>query len=270
MNTRHRLLLFILLGAGLLLAACTDDNPGIGRAGGEPGEEPSGDLVRQTIDVTSFDSLDIGSGFQVTVRRGPPSTVIEVDDNLLDRVVATNRDGLLRITLESGAPFRDATLRATITMPTLAEVRLSGATRVEFLEPVPIPADLDIDLAGASRLTGDFTAAAISIRAEGASRIDAAKRAPIVDGRALGASRLDFSGTAGKLELELSGASHGELRDLETRRASLDLSGASDLEITVTARITRLNLTGASEIDYFGNAVIDSQTVTGASRVNQR
>ena len=221
MNTRQRLLLFILLGAGLLLAACDDD----------AGVRGSGDLVRQTIDVTSFDSLDIGSGFQVTVREGPPSAVIEVDDNLLDRVVATNRDGLLRITLESGAPIRNATLRATITMFTLAEVRLSGAARVEFLEPVPIPADLEIDLAGASRLTGDFTAAAISLRAEGASRIDAALSAPIVEARAL---------------------------------------GASDLDITVTERITRFNLTGASEIDYFGNAVIDSQTVTGASRVNQR
>ena len=248
------------MAAAILLAACGDDDLIRG----------SGDLVRQTVDVTDFDTLDIGSGFQVTVGRGPPSAVIEVDDNLLSRVVARNRDGTLRITLESGASVRDATLRATVTMPNVSQVVVSGGARVEFLDPFSTSENLLIEVSGASRLSGDFAAAEINLRAAGASEIEANLDASQIEARALGASRLNLSGTVDHLELELSGASRADLRDLEARIASVDLSGASDAELTVGERLTKVIVTGASHLDYFGNPVIDSQTITGASSINQR
>ena len=122
---------------------------------------------------TSPPSTDstIGSSFQVEVRQGPPSAVIEVDDNLLDRIVATNRDGLLRLALESGASIRGATLRATVTMPALTSVQASGASRVDFIDAIPTPDNLAIDLSGASRIDGMFSATGVTVRLSGASTI---------------------------------------------------------------------------------------------------
>lgn len=262
----HRLrpsLIALLPLAALLFAACGDDDLAQGIRG-------SGNLVRQTIDVTDIDRLEISSAFQVEIRDGPAAALIEVDDNLLDRVVATNRDGLLRLALQSGTSVRSATLRATVTMPALSSVQASGAARVDFIDAIPTPDDLRIEIAGASHLEGMFSATHLDLRVSGASEIVGLVGARSATIDASGASRVDLIGVVDELEIELSGASAGHLPDFETRLASIDLTGASSLDIRVTERITRANLTGASHLTYTGNAVIDSQSLTGASDIDRR
>ncbi len=264
-----RLPLALLLLALLLAApACGDDDLALGIRG-------SGDLVQRTIDVADLHQLTIGAGFDVTVSRGPSSAVIEVDDNLLDRVRVANGPGSLALTLESGNPIDNATLHATVSMLEISQLVVSGAARVEFHDPLGTTGDLRIEAAGAARISGDFTAAAIALRAGGASQIDATLTAPRIEARAFGASRLTLAGTAEQLELELNGASDAGLRDLEARIASVDLGGASDAEITVSERITRAIVTGASHLTYAGpspdhTVPIDSQTSTAASSIERR
>ena len=220
-------LLALLPLAALLLTACGDDDLALGIRG-------SGDLARHTIDVTAIDRLDIGSSFQVEVRQGPPSAVIEVDDNLLDRIVATNRDGLLRLALESGASIRGATLRATVTMPALTSVQASGASRVDFIDAIPTPDNLAIDLSGASRIDGMFSATGVTVRLSGASTIVGVLAARTAEIHVSGASTVDLIGGVEELQIDLSGASDGDLPNLEAHLASIDLTGASTLDIRVT------------------------------------
>ena len=155
-------------------------------------------------------------------------------------------------------------------MPSLVEIRASGASNIDVADAIPTPADLAIDLSGAVHLEGTFSAVGFDLRVADASTIAALLGARSAQLHASGASTSTSIGVVDSVTLELSGASNGSLRDFETRLASLDLNGASSAEITVTERITRLNLAGASRLDYFGNAVVDSQTVTGDSRLNAR
>ena len=252
----------------LLAAACGDDDLTLGIRG-------SGDFVQRTIDVADLHQLTVGAGFDVTVSRGPSSAVIEVDDNLLKRVSIANGPGSLALTLESGNPIDNATLRATVSMPEISQLVVSSAARVDFRDPFNTTGDLLIEVSGAARVSGDFAAAAISLRADGASQIDATLTASRIEAHAFGASRLTLAGTAEQLELELNGASAAALRDLEARVASVDLSGASDAEITVSERITRAIVTGASHLTYAGpssdhTVPIDSQTTTAGSSIERR
>jgi hypothetical protein len=92
-------------------------------------------------------------GFAVSVAVGQPSLKLPIDDNL-DRYLDVGVEGdTLRIGLRRVSSVSDATLQATATAPSLAQLQGSGSSRVHLQDRLAGD-ELRVELSGASRLDG--------------------------------------------------------------------------------------------------------------------
>ncbi len=184
----------------------------------------SGTLGQETRDVASFDAIDVGGPFRVTVQVGPPAKVeILGDDNVVPKVEATVRDSTLRLSLP-GRVVTKLPLEAVITLPALVDLEASGAATVtvgglagERLEVDASGASqvslagtvdaLDLEVSGASTLDGQaLTAAKASVDASGASTVNVHATTSL-HAEASGASTIRYHGTPAELAQDANGAS---------------------------------------------------------------
>ncbi len=109
--------IFVMLSASLALA-CDDV-----RVRG------SGDLVSKDYEFEDFTKVELTNTFRADIRHSDAFSVsIEVDDNILELVEVTQDGDTLRLQLESGTGVTSATLQATITMPEIVSLDMSGAS----------------------------------------------------------------------------------------------------------------------------------------------
>ena len=94
-------------------------------------ESGSGTLVTRQLDLSGFTEIEVPGTWQVEVTPGPYAVAVTVDDNLLDDLQVERHGSALRFGLRPGR-FRRVTLRAEVTMPQLAAVRVSGSGEVVF------------------------------------------------------------------------------------------------------------------------------------------
>jgi hypothetical protein len=100
----------------------------------------SGDLVEVELGYTGFNALDISSAFEVTlIHDDAYSATVMVDDNVLDRIEAFKSGQTLTLGLDDTYRYTDVSLRAVITMPTLAGIELSDAASVTVISSSSFP-----------------------------------------------------------------------------------------------------------------------------------
>jgi hypothetical protein len=226
-----------------------DGADGIGGAGfSDPGAVAgSGRLTTRTIDLSGVTSVVAGANFVVHLRMGRPAqATITMDDNLVDRVAATGTGGHLRLGIKPGMSVRNAALSADVTVGQLDQLATAGASRV-MLDPALTSPALQLNIAGASAITG-----------------------PVMVGRVQatvsGAGTLALSGTVAQLRFSAAGASQLPLADLTVRDLDATLSGASHATVTVTDTLA-VEAAGASVLRYRGNPSVTSSQTSGMSSI---
>lgn len=238
-----RITVVLSLLAGILLSGCCA--PGL-----LPNIAGSGKLVTRELDLTGFSRLSAGSAFEIEVTRGEPCrVVVTADENLIDYVDASVAGDTLQLRLQPGRSYRNATLKAQVTMPKLQALSLSGAGRCqvsgfEGIEP------LDINLSGASALSGSVQAGDVTVETSGASS-------------------LALQGSGQDLSLGGSGASSADLGSFSVRDAQVRLSGASNATVKASGTLSG-NLSGGSRLSYAGNPTLGHIKQTGGSSISAR
>jgi hypothetical protein len=209
----------------------------------------SGKVVTKDVAVPSFTRLQVWWGFAVTVRRV--------------------------------SSVSNATLQATVTAPSLAQLQGSGASRVQpDAEGVAVDADVEIAievvvdtelqrrLADRHRLQDRLSGDQLRVELSGASRLDGPVDLRSATATLSGASQAELSGRAGSVNASASGASHLILQQLQVDALEVSLSGASDAEVSVRRTISA-NLSGASSLRYRGSPTFTRQDVSGGSSVTR-
>ena len=194
----------------------------------------SGERTTLTPALADFSGIEASDAWDATVTRGNAWRVeLEVPVELADRVEARVDGGRLVLGLDDGPGVRGSgdrrRMRATITLPRLDEVSLSGASEVEF-----------------SGFDGEQLRVALS----GASELDGA------------ASRYD------QLALTASGASDADLEDITVVAAEVSVSGASSVSLRMGGGRLTGNVSGASSLDYSGMVSEETVSSSGASHVD--
>jgi hypothetical protein len=151
--------------------------------------------------------------------------------------------------LRAGRIYANTALKARIVMPSLRGLQLSGASRAR-LEAFDPQGPLDVEVSGASALSGDVHTEELTIVLSGASR-------------------LSLSGEGGRLSLHSSGASSADLGDVSVGDADVNLSGASRATIDAAGRLDA-NLSGASNLTYAGSPTLGRIDTTGGSSMRLR
>jgi hypothetical protein len=173
---------------------------------------------------------------------------VRVDDNVLDLLDVGVEGDTLRVGLKPNTGTIDATLEADVTVTTLDELSVSGAATVTVTDPLASH-DLALTVSGASRLI-----APIGIESGGLE--------------VTGASHVELSGSAASLEVTVSGASDLEASGLSVGELTIDLSGASHAEVTVTTSLSA-GASGASALRYAGSPTVERAETSGASTIQQ-
>jgi hypothetical protein len=205
----------------------------------------------ETLDFTGFSSVEASSAFQVTITQSTSYSVkISASERIFDRIEVTQQGQTLKIDVKPGVFFGVFNNKAEITMPSLENFALSGASR---------------GTADGFSSSNQFTA-----QISGASTLDLNNfNAGDINFEVTGASHLTGQGTASNLTSAVSGASTLDLTDLTVDNANIDLSGASHAIINLTGRLDA-QASGASNLQYIGEPTLGTINTSGGSTVNKK
>jgi hypothetical protein len=207
----------------------------IGATAPEP-PELSGERTTRTYDLADFRGVEVSGQWQVTIERGDAWRVaVEAPaEGFEDVQVRLSGDGE-DVDLEAPWWFGDRdgenALEATITMPALESLDISGTSLVRF---------------------SGFEGRALSLDLSGAGSISGA------------ASRFD------ELTLDSSGAVNIDLGDVTVTDAEVDISGAGNVTLRMAGGRLTGDLSGAANLDYYGTVSDESVDRSGLVTVRRR
>jgi len=207
------------------------------------------DRSSRTFDLKGFDRLSLGSAFTITVTKGNHAVKVEGRKQDIEELKADVVGGKLRIGYKNHNGWNKNRKRVTVTiaMPTLKALDLSGAST--------------------SKVTGFDDLGTLDLDISGASKSDIQVKAQKIVMDMSGASTITLTGTADRLEGEVSGATSFRAYDFPVKEAFLDVSGASNIKVSVSGKL-EVEASGASSVRYRGSASVRSNT-SGASSVKR-
>ena len=212
----------------------------------------SGNIETQEKPLTGFDRVEASHVFQVEINQGEDfSVVVRIDDEVSEFVQVAKQGNTLKLGLKPDRTytFQNVTLEATITMPELTGVSLSGASHAQ-VAGFKSTRDLNLDVSGTSSVAGDIEAGAVTCELSGASTIN-------------------LEGSASDLVVNASGGSIVKLSEFPTANADIEASGASTVTVNVSGTINA-NVSGASRVYYLGNPTLGIVDTSGAASIGPK
>ncbi len=212
--------------------------------------------TKQTRKPGNFDGVSASGAVNVYLRQGnETSVVVEATEEALKYLKTEVDNGVLKIYRDKDFNWRDlmgdskdGKVNVYITCPRLRLVTVSGASSVR----------------GESAFTTDN----FKLQSSGASDITMSVRAKSLEVSCSGASDVKLSGQADRQKVSVSGGSEYQAYSLQSRTATIQASGASEVYVSVDGEVTA-SASGASDIRYKGNARVVSNSSSGASSVRQ-
>lgn len=199
----------------------------------------------------NFTRVEISSAFEFEIKQSSSYSInVTADDNVIDYVQVSQDGQTLKIRLGTVPSLRLVTLKASVTMPQLGGLTVSGASRGTVSE-FSSTEGLNITVSGASRVTGDiFTAGDIEFDVSGASTIQ-------------------LQGFADNMVAVVSGASRFNLGEFTINNVNVNISGASTGTINLNGRLDA-NISGASTLLYIGEPIMGTINTSGASTISKK
>jgi len=210
----------------------------------------SGNVETKEYTFSDFNKVEISSAFEFEISQsGSYSVSITADDNIIDKVEVTKAGTTLKIDLKTIPRLGPVTLKAEVTMPKLRGLAVSGASR-GTVSDFSSTENLDINVSGASKVTGDITAGDADFEVSGASTVQ-------------------LEGLANNMAANVSGASRFNLGGLMVDNANVTFSGASNGTINLSGKLDA-KLSGASKLSYIGEPTMGNINTSGASTISKK
>ena len=210
----------------------------------------SGNVVTEERQVSGFDGVALsGVGRVIITQGGEEALTIETDDNLMRYIETEVRNGTLELRLARNTiPIPSQSIIFHVSVVDLTRLDSSGAGSFEIGK---LDTDrLKVTLSGA----GD-----IGVDSLYATDLEVAIS---------GAGNIELTGQVEAQEIELSGLGSYNAPDLESRAASVRISGAGSTVIWVLDTLD-VEISGAGNVEYFGSPEV-TRDISGAGRVTSR
>jgi hypothetical protein len=230
----------------------------------------SGTSKTQTREVAAFHRVEVSGALEVNLTdRDPGSVVVTSDDNLLEHIVTTVEDGVLKVKPKDDTRlFIVSPTSIEVSWKSLNEAGASGASLIRSSAGI-VCERVALAVSGASRIELDTVVGnEVVIWASGASHVSLRDvQAPKGEFQLSGASKVDIKGgTLTSYSADISGASHLELGTMAAETAALNVSGASHAKVTATKAVTG-TVSGASFVSVRGNPPERALGASGGSDV---
>ena len=210
----------------------------------------NGNVITQSRTFSGFTGVDVGSAIHLYVKQDSAFSVkVETDDNLQQYILIEQDGNTLRIKQKNNANL-DATgrIKVYVSAPLFKDLDASGACDIIGENLLSATDEIDIDVSGASDAELEL-------------------KAPKVSAEMTGASNLKLKGQTKDLHIEGSGASHAKCFELLSENATVDVAGASSVEVFASIKL-KADASSASDVRYKGNAAV-SQSASGAGSVKK-
>lgn len=204
----------------------------------------SGNEKADKRQLTAFNQLEITGSFNVTLIQDSSNAVtITADDNIVS-VIKTDVSGdKLKISSDKKNLCSTKEIAITIGVRDLKSISASGAVDMVSSGHLNL-GDLELNLAGATKVNLNLTAANLETEASGVNEIT-------------------LKGQARSHNVEFSGSGNLKAFDLVAGNYNIESAGQSDCEINVLNELN-IHTTGASEIKYKGTPKKINKSKTGA------
>ena len=198
----------------------------------------------------SFSSIKVSSGINLYLSRGDEEAIaISASEEKFKEGIKTEiENGVLHI-FYSGDKFHygnNAKMNVYVAYKNLEQLTASGASDILIAGTMELPM-LNVQLSGASDMTGDVKIGELNVKLSGASD-------------------LKLTGTAKDVNIESNGASDVKGYGFTAENCNIKVSGASDVNITVSKELSA-NASGASDVHFKGPAEIKQKQSSGASSI---
>jgi hypothetical protein len=214
----------------------------------------SGNVVIEERDVGGFDKILITGAGRVIITQGSTEFLtIEGDDNLLEYIKTEVKGDILEIKFREGS----------FLMPGVVNLDPSGALTfrvgVVDLEEISVSgaAEIDSEKLKADQLMINFSGAGdIMIDDLNVARLDV-----VISG----AGDVELIGIVEDQDIQLSGFGRYDASDLESKTASVNISGAGGAEVWTT-EVLNVTISGAGDVRYYGDPVVNPE-ISGLGRI---
>lgn len=199
----------------------------------------SGISRKETRNVNTFDKIDVGLIFHLTLTQGNKQRVsIEADDNILPYLETYVKDRTLYIRTKNNQGFDSKSpMHVYITLPVLRKINASGATKIESTTPWKT-GELELDLSAAAQLELEIDVTKLKLDLSAASNVQLQGKATLLEADFSGATKFNGENlTAGKAEIDISGAAQAELH--VSNEIEYEASGTSQLIYSGSPRILK-------------------------------
>lgn len=211
-----------------------------------------GKKTTSAVPVAAFNAVNIDVTVKTVINMqvgAVPSVQMSGYENVLKHLHATVKNNKLRVysDLDETWTLDDDDILITITMPSLVELKMSGAPDADIHGNVSGPA-FAIDVSGASTIKVDkISVDNFSLDISGAGDVEIK------------------SGTVKNAAFDINGAGDLKAYGLQADEATATISGAGTSELTALKKLTA-NINGAGTIRYKGHPAV-TQDVSGVGSI---
>jgi hypothetical protein len=204
----------------------------------------SGTAETESREVEEFAEISVSGAIKLDVTIGEATEIaVTADNNILPHVKTEVVSKRLKIYVDESYSSKLG-VKVKMTALALRGLRASGACKTSVNNASGERFRLGLSGGSDCRWQGEVDALALKFD---------------------GGSHATFSGTAGRLEMNCSGASKADARDLQVKTAKAQLSGASTARVNVSDDLN-VEASGASSLRYSGQPTV-KKNVSGASTV---
>lgn len=208
----------------------------------------SGNVIKQTRNVSNFTGVSAGSGINVTVSMADAfEVVVEADDNVQPHLITKVENNVLVITSEYGN-YRNVTKNVTVKLPVLKSLNVSSGASL--------------------RSSGVLRGENVSVETSSGSLADVTIEADHIIAESSSGSTMNLSGKALMLDTDSSSGSSINAGKLIANDVTSDVSSGSSTSVHAAVSIKADASSGAS-VTYGGNpknVVVDESSGGSVSK----
>jgi hypothetical protein len=184
---------------------------------------------RKPQTTESFNKIHVSGALYVELSQGKACSILVEPESAKDLVQVEIQNGTLYLKNAPNKKDRREKVVIKVAIQDLKELHMSGATSISSV----------------NQLEAD----ALTLEADGASNVNLSLKATKLTGEFSGASNVEIAGTCEIAKLDVSGASQARLSDFTMKKATIDNSGAAQVDLLISEE---LNVDGSgASVTYY-------------------
>lgn len=215
------------------------------------GVKGNGSMVSKEITIDDYNSIDVQDQFDIIYTQKAnekPYLLIEVDENLVDYVLATVENN--KLTIKSSKEINPKHYKIYTNSTSLSEVSASGMNNIELKDSI-FSENLRISGSGAGRINGK------NIYCQNLS-IDMS-----------GVADITLGGEASNVSMSVSGKANINAYELKAKNADCSVSGMGDIDVYASETLSA-QVSGVGKVNYKGNPKEKNISTSGIGSIKAK